>query len=357
MTGFSSIDYLEWIAGRPERATHDLASSDLRPDGPSAGVVPPSLDGLPDPEGVTLEGQLADVYDCSTGNVQVTAGASHANALVAATFAEGRVLVESPGYEPLVACPEAFGARVERFDRPDGNLDPTLVGEALDDANDADDGNDVSAVVVTNRHNPTGKLADRETLAAVADRVAAHDALLVVDEVYASYDPEADDGPFGGPTAAGLPNTLAIGSLTKFLGLGDLRIGWVVGPTDRIERLATAAWYFPVVAGPSRALARRALANRDALADHARDLCARNHDLLAEAVAASFDGEVPDGSPYALVGHPDHDGDELAARAAEEGVLVVPGRFFERPDAVRVSLGGHPDEMREALAAFAASVE
>ena len=346
---FSSIDYLEWMSGRPERATHDLASSELRPDGPCSGVVPRPLDGLSDAEGVTLEGQLADVYDCAPANVHVAAGASHATALVAAAFAEGRVLVESPGYEPLVACPEAFGARVDRFDRPEGHLDPALVEEALTD--------EVSLVVVTNRHNPTGELADRETLAAVADRVAAHDALLVVDEVYASYAPEAGEGPFGGPTAAGLPNTLAVGSLTKFLGLGDLRIGWVVGPAERTERLATAAWYFPVVAGPSRALARRALANRETLAERSRDLCARNHDLLVEAVAESFAGEVPDGSPYALVARPGLDGDELAARADDEGVLVVPGRFFERPDAVRVSLGGRPEEMNEALAALAASVE
>lgn len=346
---FTAIDYLEWISGRPAEATHDLASSDLRPDGPASGVVPAPLEGLADPEDVTLEAQLADVYDCATGSVHVTAGASHANALVAAAFAEGRVLVERPGYEPLVACSEAFGATVERFDRPDGHLDPARVATALDD--------DTAMVVLTNRHNPTGRLADRETLRACAEHAAAHDALLVVDEVYASYDTEAGDGPFGGPSAAGLPNTLAVGSLTKFLGLGGLRIGWVVGPDDLIERLGTAAWYFPVVAGPSRALARRALANRETLGERSRELCARNHDLLASCVAGSFAGAVPDGSPYALIGHPDHTGDELAAQAAEEGVLVVPGRFFERPDAVRVSLGGHPETMSEALAALVAAVE
>nr|WP_305794437.1 pyridoxal phosphate-dependent aminotransferase [Halomarina rubra] len=340
---------MEWISGRPERATHDLASSDLRPEGPCSGVVPEPLADLPDPEDVTLETQLADIYDCATGNVRVTAGASHANALVAATFAEGRVLVESPGYEPLVACPEAFGAHVERFERPDGHLDPALLAEALTD--------DTAMVVVTNRHNPTGELADRETLRACAEHAAAHDALLVVDEVYAAYDPEAGEGPFGGPTAASLPNTLAIGSLTKFLGLGDLRIGWVVGPGESVAALDTAAWYFPVVAGPSRALARRALANRETIADRSRELCARNHDLLATCVADSFAGEVPDGSPYALVSHPAYTGDELAARAAEEEVLVVPGRFFERPDAVRVSLGGHPEAMDAALAAFSGAVE
>jgi aspartate/methionine/tyrosine aminotransferase len=346
---FSAIDYLEWISGRPAAATHDLASSDLRPEGPCAGVVPERLRGLSDPEDVTLEAQLADVYDRATGNVHVTAGASHANALVAAAFADGRVLVERPGYEPLVACSRAFGATVERFDRPDGHLDPDLLAEALTD--------DTSMVVCTNRHNPTGRLAERETLRACAEHAADHDALLVVDEVYASYGPEESDGPFGGPSAVGLPNTLALGSLTKFLGLGDLRIGWVVGPDRLVERLETAAWYFPVVAGPSRALARRALANRETLAERSRELCARNHDLLTTAVAETFTGTVPDGSPYALVSHPDYTGDELAARAAENDVLVVPGRFFERPDAVRVSLGGYPEEMSEALAAFAASVE
>ncbi|WP_233265063.1 pyridoxal phosphate-dependent aminotransferase [Halomarina oriensis] len=340
---------MEWISGRPARATHDLASSDLRPEGPSTGVVPERLRWLGDEDDVTLEAQLADVYDRATGNVHVTAGASHANALVAAAFAEGRVLVERPGYEPLVACSRAFGATVDRFDRPDGRLDPDSLAEALTD--------DTAMVVCTNRHNPTGRLAGRETLRACAEHAAAHDALLVVDEVYASYGSEAADGPFGGPSAAGLPNTLVVGSLTKFLGLGDLRIGWVVGPDELVERLKTAAWYFPVVAGPSRALARRALANRDRLAERSRELCTRNHDLLATAVTETYEGTVPDGSPYALVGHPEYTGDELAARAAENEVLIVPGRFFERPDAVRVSLGGYPEAMETALAALAAAVE
>ncbi len=350
---FEPIDYLEWIVGRPAAATHDLGSSDLRAARPDDGVVPAVLDGRPDPPAdATVESQLATVYDHPEAGVHVTAGATHANWLVAATVLsraeaeEPRVLVESPGYEPHAATPRGLGGRVGRFERPDGRLDPDRVGAELTPGTEL--------VVCTNRHNPTGTLADRGTLRAVADRVGEVDATLLVDEVYAPYAVEARTGPFGGVTAAGLPNTVVVGSLTKFFGLGSLRIGWVLGSESVVADAERVGWHLPVVAGPSRALAGRALANRDALARRARERVAENHGLLASFLEERPDlaGEVHPGCPFGLLAHDRAGGDRVSDRAWEEGVLVVPGRFFDRPGSVRVSLGLDPDRMGRALDAF-----
>ena len=45
------------------------------------------------------------------------------------------------------------------------------------------------------------------------------------------------DGPFGGVTAADLPNAVVTNSLTKFFGLGGLRYGWVVGDPSFVDDL------------------------------------------------------------------------------------------------------------------------
>lgn len=346
------LEYIRWIEGRPERATHDLATSDLRGERPTPGqVVPSSLAGRPDPpDDVNLHEQVAERYGVDPAQVLTTAGATHANVLAitaALSLAGGdRVLVELPGYEPLWRTPEAMGATLDRFRRTgdDGYaLDPGRVGAATVE--------DTALVVATNRHNPTGTLAGRETLADAAAAASEHGARMLVDEVYAPYTLDPGAGAFGGPTAAGLDGAVVTGSLTKFHGLGGLSVGWVVADEAFLEGVRGALAYLPAQATPSVALGRRALANGDAIAASTREKLRGNHELLAEFVAGRDDvaGPVPDGSPYAFLAHESADGDAVADAADDRDLLVVPGRFFEDDERFRVSLGGAPEEMAAAL--------
>jgi aspartate/methionine/tyrosine aminotransferase len=376
----STIDYLDWIEGRPGSVDHDLGSSDLRgaDTRETDAVVPERLVGLDTPEDVSLGEILASIYGVSPASVLVVAGASLANAVAAATVldgirpptdapassdsarpdagaggsAAGSVLVERPGYEPLVETPRLFGARVDRFSRPESTgwrLDPDRVDAAVV--------GDTALVTVTNRHNPSGRLTTSERLADVASVTSEHDARLLVDEVYAPYvlpsdDRGAGDGrAFGGVTAAGLDGTVVTGSLTKFHGFGGLGVGWLVADERFVERAERVARHFPSLPGPSRALGRRALANREPLERDSRALLGRNAALLSAFVAerAALVGPVYEGASYALLAHERADGDEVAAAALDRGLLVVPGRFFEAPERFRVSLGRDTAHVREAL--------
>ncbi|WP_435347455.1 pyridoxal phosphate-dependent aminotransferase [Haloarchaeobius sp. HRN-SO-5] len=360
---FPSIEYLEWISGRPESATHDLGSSDLRASvQPGYTPVPGRLADLDDPPSdVSLDEQVADEYGVSPSNVLLTAGASTANVLSMATVLDEyrspadadtrpQVLVEKPGYEPLRATPAGFGARVDRFLRTpetEYRLDPSRVESALRES--------ARLVAVTNRHNPTGALTGRSALEATAEAVSDAGARLLVDEVYAPFGTvPSEDGAFGGPTAAGLDDVVVTGSLTKFFGFGGLRVGWLVAEESFVDRARSIAFHLPVLAETSVALARRALYNDEALLATQRDHVARNHDLLATFVEdrADLDGVVHPGSTFALVEPTVGDGDAVAEAAWEDGVLVVPGRFFDAPDAVRLSLGHTADDAAAALDAF-----
>lgn len=353
---FPSMPYLEWIWGRPAAATYDLGSSDLRTHRADGSVVPAPLDGLAHPdEPPSVEESIADEYGVDPAQVLVTAGATHANFVAAATAiglseAASTVLVEKPGYGPLIHTPAGLGARIARFRRrPDDDYDLSAkpVGDAVDDS--------TALVTVTNRHNPTGRLVGRGRLAELADVAAEADAHLLVDEVYGPYVREGDEKTaFGGVTAARLPNTVATGSLTKFHGLSGLNIGWIVAPESFVERAKRVFVHVPAVASPSRALARRFFANRDRLVTASRDHLRRNHDLLASFVADRPDlsGPIHDGCTFGLVAHERVDGDRLAEAAWEAGVLVVPGRFFDEPQGVRLSAGRSPDEVAAGLAAL-----
>jgi aspartate/methionine/tyrosine aminotransferase len=360
---FPAVEYVEWITGRPEVAPHDLASSDLRGDREfESAAVLPALADLPDPPtGVNVETLVATEYGVDPEQVLVTAGATQANAIAAAAAMEGEpddegdtVLVEKPSYEPLVRTPQGLGANVNRFVRGDDHaLDPERAANALTD--------ETRLVTVTNRHNPSGRLANPDALAEVARAAADTGARLLVDEVYAPYVTEPVEGEasaFGGPTAAGIDNTVVTGSLTKFHGLGDIRVGWLIADREFVKRARQVYHHLPSVAGTSRAQAARALYAED-LEVTQRELLAANADLLAEFVDARNDvvGEVSAGSTFAFLGHESADGDAVAAAAEDEGVLVVPGRFFEDAERVRVSLGRTPREMDAALRALAVALD
>ncbi|WP_020221199.1 pyridoxal phosphate-dependent aminotransferase [Halarchaeum acidiphilum] len=368
---FPHIEYLEWFEGRPDVAMYDLGSSDLRSvteEQERPSTVPPALEGRSDPPvGATLEMQIAGEYGVDPECVLVTAGASHANFLAIATALDAdpeseraederlRALVEKPGYEPHRRTPEAFGAAVDRFLREDDyRLVPERVEKALTP--------DTHLVTVTNRHNPSGRLAERETLAAVADHARDYDARLLVDEVYAPFVTDAQaraDGPLGGPTAAGIEDAVITGSLTKFLGLGDLRIGWLIADADFVERAREVAHHVPSVADVSRAYGMRAFHHSEDLLADQRAMLAENSALLAEFIAERDDveGFVADGSTFAFLEPTAVDTDDLVERAWENGLLLAPGRFFEDDARVRVSLGRAPTDMDAALRVLASLLD
>jgi aspartate/methionine/tyrosine aminotransferase len=370
---FPPVPYLEWIEGRPGAARYDLGSSALAERAsPADEVVPPALaESASAPSDATPREQVAAEYGVDEENVLVTAGATAANLLVATAAIDlaseeddrpfdapyrppetvPQVLVEKPGYQPLVATPGSMPARVDRFRRsPDENhrLDPERVAAATEET--------LALASVTNRHNPSGRLTDRGTLAETARVVADRGGRLLVDEVYAPYVREAAasgaDEPtaFGGVTAVGIPNVVVTSSLTKFHGLGGLRLGWLVGPPALVDRARSAARHLSAVAEPSRVLGARALAD-DALVARRRERLAENADRLATFVAErpALAGTVHDDATFALLTHERGDGDAVFEAAWDEGVLVVPGRFFDRPDAFRLSAGGPPDEVRDGL--------
>lgn len=349
---FPRLDYLEWMSQRSGRGPYDLGTTDLGTGGETSGLVPPMLKGLDDPPaGASLENLIAAEYDVQPESVLVTAGASHANFLAFATALgvdEGdSILVERPAYEPLVETPRGLNATIERFDR---RPDDEITAESIDAATSSD----TALVAMTNRHNPTGYLASTDELSGLAEAAAESDAPLLVDEAYAPYVTEETGGPFGAPSAAGHENGIVTSSLTKFLGLGGLRIGWLVGPPSFVERARHVAYHLPDVARPSRELARRALYHGDELVAEKRSVVETNHAQLADFVAVSQDlaGAVHAGSTFAFLEPTTADASAVVDAAWEEGLLLVPGRFFGDPARIRVSAAGPPTDVEVSLSRF-----
>ncbi|HEX8695191.1 MAG TPA: pyridoxal phosphate-dependent aminotransferase [Longimicrobium sp.] len=340
-------DYLLWAKTR-SKARFNLTSSGA-PFFPLRDL-PVRLDELelngPDVYVPLLEA-IGARYGVPVESVFPAMGTSMANHLAMAALLEpgDEVLIEHPGYEPLLAVARYLRAEVRRFARraEDGfRVDPAEVERQA--------GPRTRLVVLTNLHNPSGALTDDETLRRVGEVARRSGARVLVDEVYL-------DALFERPprTAFHLgPEFVVTSSLTKVYGLNGLRCGWILAEPALVERLWRLNELFSnigVHAGERLSVA--AFRHLDRIAARSR--------ALLEANGAALDAffrtrEDLDWIPhrFGTVSFPrlrSGSADGLCDLLREKyETSVVPGRFFGMPEHFRISLGADPATFAEGLA-------
>ncbi|MDA1194291.1 MAG: pyridoxal phosphate-dependent aminotransferase [Planctomycetota bacterium] len=291
-------------------------------------------------------------YGVTTAQIHPAAGTSHANYVTYLALAGGgRIAAEAPAYEALHCLAPAVGATLTTFTRDPARawrIDPASLARSVADG--------VDLLVVTDLHNPSGARLHPEDLALLIDAAHAADAYVLVDEVYADFDPEER------PSAVHADaRVLVTNSLTKVHGLPDLRAGWILGAPAVIRRIdahddlvhpalppapmADAATYVP------QARARLAALRVEAAAR------AAEVDAWVRSIP-DVSWTLPDGGLTGLVRLHGRDGDRVAARAwTDHGVRVVPGSFFQTPDSLRLSFLLPPDQLARALQGLRAAIE
>jgi len=194
---------------------------------------------------------------------------------------EAAGIVAAPGTQILI---ELLPNRVEAG--PVGVLGPTYAEheaawrKAGADVREVGDLAGIGAtrvVVLVNPNNPDGRVISTDRLTELAQTLAVRGGLLVVDEAFADFTPEASLVPVLPPHA------LVLRSFGKTYGLAGLRVGFAIGAPDLTGRLRAALGPW-AVAGPALAIAAKALADENWLADAAhgsRLAAARLDGLLA----------------------------------------------------------------------------
>jgi aspartate/methionine/tyrosine aminotransferase len=343
--------YMEWAKSRPTPAI-DLAGSNLLAcrldDLPGAldavDIAGEAPDGYP-----PLVDAIAERYGVSPEAVATAGGCSGANFLACAALLDAGddVLVESPYYDPLPAAARMVGARVQTFDRrfEDGfDLDPDRVLAALTPR--------TRLIQLTSPHNPSGVLASRDHLVAVARLAETRGIHVLVDEVY--RDVTASPRP---PIGASLsPAVITTSSLTKAYGLASLRCGWAIASPPVAERIRRARDVVDVWGAiPADRLALVALRNLDRLAERAARIVRPNRRRIEEWLAGRNDLEFV--LPAATLAFPRlrgiADSGPFCKRLyAETGTAVAPGHFFGAPAHFRIAFGTDPDTVAAGLAAI-----
>jgi aspartate/methionine/tyrosine aminotransferase len=347
--------YMEWAKTRPT-PEFDLAGSNILAcaldDLPGAREAV-SLAGANDTGYAPLIDAIAARYGVTPDRVTTASGTSGANCFVFAALLEpgDDVLVERPGYDPLLGAARIFGARTVRFERSfeDGyRLDPDRVQHAVTPR--------TKLIVVTTPHNPTGVLADAaavDEVGRIAERAGAH---VLVDEVY--RDVTGDASP---PAAARGDVFITTNSLTKSYGLSSLRAGWVIASPDVTYRVRRAR---DVVDGTGSIVAERlatlAFERLDRLYERARTILARNKAAADAFLRSRRDLEwIPSAGTivFPRIRGVEDAGPFIERLMQQRRTAVGPGRFFEAPAHFRLGYGGDIAKISAGLTHLAAALD
>jgi cobalamin biosynthesis protein CobC len=214
-----------------------------------------------------------------------------------------------------------------------------LAGHAVREVTTIDDLAGADLAVVVNPNNPDGRLTGRDTLLALADRLAP--GLLVVDEAF------MDVGPIDASLAPDVarPNLVVLRSFGKFFGLAGMRLGFALVSRDNAARLRAALGPW-AVSGPALAVGAAALADTAWIVQTRTRLATAAQRLDGLLVKAGLD--LAGGTTlFRLVRAPA--AIELFDQLGRAGIFVR--RFAERPTWLRFGLpGDEPQWQRLAVA-------
>jgi N-succinyldiaminopimelate aminotransferase len=239
-------------------------------------------------------------------------------------------------------------------------------------------GRGLSALLMSNPCNPTGKLVQGDELARYVSIARELDCSLLIDEFYSHYIWTGKPGQLPIESAARYVEdvnkdpVVLFDGLTKNWRYPGWRVTWTLGPTKVIEAVASAGSFLD--GGASRPLQRAAIplltdehVRQETLATHAAFREKRDNMLSRLSRVGIRADRAPDGTFYvwgnlADLPPPLNDGMGFFRAALAKKVITVPGEFFDvnpgkRRNArgsrfrgyTRFSFGPTPDQLDLAL--------
>ena len=261
------------------------------------------------PEYDPLLKELASIFEVDKENILPTNGTDEALSLIASTFIEpgrDRALVSTPTFAMIKRSVVLAGAElVEIPVKANLQYDTEAIEEALNKQN-------IKLAVFASPDNPTGSLIDRAILERWLETFPG--TLFVLDEAYADY---ANVSTID--LTEKYKNILVTRTFSKAWGLAGLRLGVIVGDSEKLELIARLRMPYSVNSYVAE-LAPDLLSCKNQVAEEASDLMKRKAKLIADLTNLNLD-IVPGSANFFLVKLPGL-GDSFIADLKKAGILV-----------------------------------
>ena len=300
-----------------------------------------------------LRENIAALYSgCTSSNVLVTVGAIEANYNSIHTLLqpEDEIAIMLPNYMQIWGIAKNYGLKMNVFHLCKDNGWQVNLDELKKAVTPK-----TKLIAVCNPNNPTGYILTHKEMNAIINAAERVGAWILADEVYRGAERITDKET---PSFYGrYDKVMAVGSMSKAYGLQGLRVGWVVGPTDAIDKTWRRHEYTTLSTSIfSNKLAALALsANvRPRIIQRTRDYIRKGFPLFQEWIDHQkdiFQLVPPQAAAIAFLRYQlNVNSTALANKLIQEkSVLIVPGDHFGMDKFVRISYGLPQNYLTEGL--------
>ena len=221
-------------------------SANVSPLGLPEGVRAAALHALetadryPDPRCRKLRAALSAHHGVPAENLVCGNGASDLIYRLCRVLKPRRAALFVPGFAEYALALREVGAAVTELPLPEAD------GFQLTEKQIGQIPRDCGLLFLCNPNNPTGRLAERETLHALLKRCREQGTFLAVDECFLDFCENAADRSLIGELA-GTPRLAVIKAFTKTYAMAGLRLGYLLsGDAALAERLQNSGQPWPV---------------------------------------------------------------------------------------------------------------
>ena len=284
-------------------------------------------------------------------NVLVTNGSAESNFTFAWSNIQAgdEVVVMLPNYMQIWGIARYLGAHVKPF----------YLKEDLNWAPDMDELKQLvtprtKMICLCNPNNPTGAVLDASAMNAIVEIAKKNDALLHVDEIYRGAELQGDET----PTFYDLyDKAIVTMSLSKSYSLPGLRMGWLVGPKELMEK----GWAYHDYTSISTTIISQYVATLIMQPERREKVLSRGRKMLRENLNAFqkwvdthnelFHFIPPRAGGIAFMRYNmGINSTELSDKLRlEKSVFIIPGDCFGMDHYLRIGIGGEKKQLLAGL--------
>ncbi|MFT5874130.1 MAG: aspartate/methionine/tyrosine aminotransferase [Clostridium sp.] len=281
-------------------------------------------------------------------NILSTHGAIGANHLVLSTLVEStdRVVAVLPTYQQHYSIPESIGADVQILRlKPENNFLPDL-NELRNLINE-----NTKIICINNPNNPSGSLMREDILQEIIEIARSVNAYILCDEVYRGLNQEEI---YVKSIADMYEKGISTSSMSKVFSLAGLRLGWIAGSKEVIEKCCVHRDYNTISCGMlDETFAALALNNAEKILSRNKDIVRKNLRILDEWVSKEphISYIKPQAGTTALLYYDfDIDSKDFCIDLIKKtGVLLTPGSCFELEKCIRIGYASSKHKIIEGL--------
>ena len=299
----------------------------------------------------SLKEQISKLYEhVSVENIALAQGGNNANMLVVMELFDknDEIITFTPSYEQFSSLAKSIHATVislPLYEEKNWMYDLNEIEKNIN--------SNTKAIVLINPNNPTGTVLSESDCLDLVKLARKYDLYIISDEAYRGM---IVDGKEAKSFADYYEKAIVTSGLSKTYALPALRIGWIIGPKEFIERIIIRRDYDIIsLSKMNDMLASEVLKQKNKVIKRNIDICLENRKIIQKWMKTEphITNVFIQGTTQLIKYDIDMKSEMFAELIQKEtGIFFVPGACYNSEYHLRLGGGLNPVVLKEGLEVF-----